>query len=70
MSPRRREILVFLPSRLDTCPSGDVFLESDRDIAESGSHNTNIVRHETRVKPVGGKAFPSSLTLEATGKVG
>src|ERR1700730_17614235 len=43
----------FFSSRLDASPPGDVFLESDRDIAESGFHNKNLVYHEPRVKSVG-----------------
>ena len=36
----------FLLCGMDLCPSGDIFIQGDRDIL----HDTNIVQHEFRVK--------------------
>ena len=49
----------FFSSRLDASPSGHVFLENDRDIAELGFHGKNIVCAESR-----GKRIVETLVVE------
>jgi len=47
MSLNKRETLP--AGRFETCPASDIFLQSNRDIAQPRSHDTNIVYYEFRV---------------------